>query len=77
MVLTPTIDPYQATSALNLPTMKYNYVLDGQNGFYPIIKANTSVQFRIRVESTSASDFSPQSDNSYQTLDFFNDFDFS
>lgn len=77
MVLTPTIDPYQNTSALNLPTMKYDYVLDGQNGFYPTIKANTSVQFRIRVETTSAYDLVPDTNNNYQTLDFFDTFDFS
>jgi hypothetical protein len=77
MVLTPTIDPYQFTSALNLPTMKYNYVLDGQNGFYPTIKANTTVSFRIRVETTSASDSFPETPNNYQTLDFFENFDFS
>ena len=76
MVLTPTIDPYQSSSALNLPTMKYDYVLDGRNGFYPTIKANTTVSFRIRVETTSAMDFMPDSDNNYQTLDFFENFDF-
>jgi hypothetical protein len=76
MVLTPTIDPYQSTSALNLPTMKYNYVLDGRNGFFPTIKALTSVSFRIRVEATSAYDLAPNSDHNFQTSEFFNEFDF-
>ena len=76
MVLTPTIDPYQGTSALNLPTMKYNYVLDGRNGFFPTIKALTSVSFRIRVEATSSYDLVPNSDYNFQTSEFFNEFDF-
>jgi hypothetical protein len=76
MVLTPTIDPYQQASALNLPTMKYGYVLDGQNGFYPTIKANTSVSFRIRVEATSSMDLDPNMENNFQTLEFFDNFDF-
>lgn len=76
MVLTPTIDPYQSSSALNLPTMKYGYALDGQNGFYPTIKANTTVSFRIRVETTSAMDFMPDMEQNYQTLEYFENFDF-
>jgi hypothetical protein len=76
MVLTPTIDPYQGTSALNLPTMKYNYVLDGRNGFFPTIKALTSVSFRIRVEATSSSDFAPQNEQNLIKTEFFNEFDF-
>ena len=76
MVLTPTIDPYQSTSALNLPTMKYNYVLDGRNGFFPTIKALTSVSFRIRVEATSSSDFAPQNEQNLIKTEFFNEFDF-
>jgi len=76
MVLTPTIDPYQNTSALNFPTMKYNYVLDGRNGFFPTIKALTSVSFRIRVEATSPSDFAPQNQENLIKTEFFNEFDF-
>lgn len=76
MVLTPNIDPYQSSSGLNLPTMKYGYVLDGQNGFYPTIKANTTVNFRIRVESTSAMDLDPKMENNFQTFEFFDNFEF-
>ena len=56
--------------------MKYNYVLDGRNGFFPTIKALTSVSFRIRVEATSSYDLAPNSDHNFQTSEFFNEFDF-
>jgi hypothetical protein len=77
MPLVPTVDPYQKTSALDVPMMKLGYVLDGQNGFYPTIKANTTVQFRIRVEAISTNNLNENSENSFQTIDLFKDFDFS
>lgn len=73
--LTPTLDPYQSSSALNTPMYGIDYTLDGQNGFYPTIEANTTVELRIKVESISVGSYLPSKDN-FDSLEYFEGFSF-
>jgi hypothetical protein len=73
--LTPTIDPYQSTSALNISTKGIDYAFDGNNGFYPILEANTTIQYRIEVYDLSVGDLM-LSKNNFEDLEMFSDFNF-
>lgn len=73
--LTPTIDPYQDQSALNISMRNIDYAFDGNNGFFPILEANTTVQYRIEVYDLSVGDFMI-SKNNFEELEMFTGFDF-
>lgn len=45
--LTPAVDPYQFTNALYYKAGEQNIVVDGQNSFNFILKANTSLNFKL------------------------------
>jgi hypothetical protein len=56
-ILQMTIDPYQEQSSLNQSLLGYDYIFDSNNGFFPIIQANTSVNYRIDVQEFGQNDF--------------------
>jgi hypothetical protein len=73
--LAPTIDPYQYSSALDTEFSHLDYAFDGNNGFYPTINANTTVNMQVSVYDLSPSDLINSRSN-FEFNDFFTDFDF-
>lgn len=72
-VLQPMIDPYQQTSALNQTMLGLDYVFDSNNGFYPTISANTSVNFQFSTTEISHQDYLKDVDN-FQNIEYLTDY---
>lgn len=56
-VLQPMVDPYQSSSALNQTMLGLDYMFDSNNGFYPTISANTSINFQFSTTEISHQDY--------------------
>lgn len=72
-ILQPMIDPYQKTSALDQTMLGLDYVFDSNNGFYPTISANTSVNFQFSTTEISHQDYLKGVDN-FQNIEYLEDY---
>jgi hypothetical protein len=72
-ILQPMIDPYQNLSALNQTMLGLDYVFDSNNGFYPTISANTSVNFQFATTEISHQDYLQGVDN-FQNIEYLQDY---
>jgi hypothetical protein len=72
-ILQPMIDPYQQTSSLNQTMLGLDYVFDSNNGFYPTISANTSVNFQFSTTEISHQDYLKGEDN-FQNIEYLQDY---
>jgi hypothetical protein len=72
-VLQPMIDPYQTSSALNQTTIGLDYAFDSNNGFYPIISANTTATFQIDTRQISADELLNIRSN-FEDIEFLTDY---
>jgi hypothetical protein len=72
-ILQPMIDPYQQTSSLNQNMFGLDYVFDSNNGFYPTISANTSVNFQFSTTEISHQDYLKGEDN-FQNIEYLQDY---
>lgn len=72
-VLQPMIDPYQSQGALNQTMLGLDYVFDSNNGFYPTISANTSVNFQFSSTQISKQDYLKGVDN-FQNIEYLEDY---
>jgi len=68
-VLQPMVDPYQSSSALNQTMLGLDYMFDSNNGFYPTISANTSVNFQFSTTEISHQDYLSGKTN-FQDIEF-------
>jgi hypothetical protein len=72
-ILQPMIDPYQQASALDQTMLGLDYIFDSNNGFYPTISANTSVNFQFSTTEISHQDYLKCVDN-FQNIEFLQDY---
>jgi len=72
-ILQPMIDPYQQTSSLNQNMFGLDYIFDSNNGFYPTISANTSVNFQFSTTEISHQDYLKGEDN-FQNIEYLQDY---
>ena len=68
-VLQPMVDPYQSSSALNQTMLGLDYMFDSNNGFYPTISANTSINFQFSTTEISHQDYLSGKTN-FQDIEF-------
>jgi len=72
-ILQPMIDPYQQSSALDQTMLGLDYIFDSNNGFYPTISANTSVNFQFSTTEISHQDYLQGVDN-FQNIEYLQDY---
>jgi hypothetical protein len=72
-VLQPMVDPYQQISALNQTMLGLDYSFDSNNGFYPTISANTSINFQFSSTQISKQDYLQGADN-FQNIEYLEDY---
>jgi hypothetical protein len=68
-----TIDPYQQQASLTQEMLGYNYAFDSNNGFFPFILANTTVNYQIKVTELTASQFLSGASN-FDNIEFLQDY---
>lgn len=68
-----TIDPYQEQASLNQSMIGYDYIFDSNNAFFAFIQGNTSVNYRIDVETFGQNDLMAGQTN-FEDIEFLQDY---
>jgi hypothetical protein len=67
------IDPYQDQSSLNQSLMGLDYIFDSNNAYFASIEGNTSVNYRIDVETFGQNDLMAGQTN-FDDIEFLQDY---
>jgi hypothetical protein len=67
------IDPYQDQSSLNQSLMGLDYIFDSNNAYFASIEGNTSVNYRIDVETFGQNDLMGGQTN-FDDIEFLQDY---